>query len=134
MTRFPALTSLIASTGAFRASAHTAPNHCLVNEYKAGQGIMPHEDGAAYYPAVATVSLGSYTLLDVYRWADEEGDDPRRAGAGGEAEKDRDREMPPAEGEREPQKSKVRAREQDPIFSLLQEPRSLLITVGSAYR
>lgn len=27
---------------------------------------MPHEDGAAYYPVVATVSLGSATVLDVY--------------------------------------------------------------------
>ena len=27
---------------------------------------MPHEDGAAYYPVVATVSLGSPTVLDIY--------------------------------------------------------------------
>ncbi|KAF7197088.1 Alpha-ketoglutarate-dependent dioxygenase alkB-like 6 [Pseudocercospora fuligena] len=40
-------------------------NHCLVNEYNPGQGIMPHEDGAAYYPAVATVSLGGTLVLDV---------------------------------------------------------------------
>ncbi|KAI9873599.1 MAG: hypothetical protein M1830_010808, partial [Pleopsidium flavum] len=52
--------------GIFAESPHGAPNHCLVNEYKPGQGIMPHEDGAAYYPVVATVSLGSATVLDVY--------------------------------------------------------------------
>ncbi|KXT12739.1 hypothetical protein AC579_8916 [Pseudocercospora musae] len=40
-------------------------NHCLINEYHPGQGIMPHEDGAAYYPAVATVSLGGTLVLDV---------------------------------------------------------------------
>ncbi|KXT02864.1 hypothetical protein AC578_1815 [Pseudocercospora eumusae] len=40
-------------------------NHCLINEYLPGQGIMPHEDGAAYYPAVATVSLGGTLVLDV---------------------------------------------------------------------
>lgn len=27
---------------------------------------MPHEDGPAYYPITATVSLGSSTVLDVY--------------------------------------------------------------------
>ncbi|EME87939.1 uncharacterized protein MYCFIDRAFT_129238 [Pseudocercospora fijiensis CIRAD86] len=40
-------------------------NHCLINEYNPGQGIMPHEDGAAYYPVVATVSLGGSLVLDV---------------------------------------------------------------------
>ena len=27
---------------------------------------MPHEDGPAYYPCTATVSLGSHSVLDVY--------------------------------------------------------------------
>lgn len=40
-------------------------NHCLINEYLPGQGIMPHEDGDAYYPVVATVSLGGSLVLDV---------------------------------------------------------------------
>lgn len=43
------------------------PNHVLVNEYLAGQGIMPHEDGPLYYPVVSTISLGSHTLLEFYR-------------------------------------------------------------------
>ncbi|XP_005106234.1 alpha-ketoglutarate-dependent dioxygenase alkB homolog 6 isoform X2 [Aplysia californica] len=42
------------------------PNHVLVNEYLAGQGIMPHEDGPVFYPTVSTISLGSHTLLDFY--------------------------------------------------------------------
>ncbi|MCJ1451712.1 hypothetical protein MMC28_002052 [Mycoblastus sanguinarius] len=49
----------------FSHSPHLAPNHCLVNEYLPGQGISAHEDGAAYFPMVATVSLGSYILLNV---------------------------------------------------------------------
>lgn len=49
----------------FSKSPHGAPNHCLVNEYQPGQGIHPHEDGDAYYPVVATVSLGSHIILDV---------------------------------------------------------------------
>src|ERR1700742_3358607 len=32
----------------FENSPHKAPNHVLVNEYKSGEGIMPHEDGPAY--------------------------------------------------------------------------------------
>ena len=33
-------------------------NHVLVNEYRAGEGIMPHQDGPLYTPAVAIASLG----------------------------------------------------------------------------
>jgi len=51
----------------FVGSPHGGPNHCLVNEYQPAQGIMPHEDGPAYHPITATVSLGSHTVLDVYR-------------------------------------------------------------------
>lgn len=50
----------------FENSPHKAPNHCLVNEYLPGQGIMPHEDGPAYYPITATVSLASHTVLEIY--------------------------------------------------------------------
>jgi alkylated DNA repair protein alkB family protein 6 len=38
----------------------------LINEYKPGEGIMPHEDGAAYSPVVATVSLGASLVLQVW--------------------------------------------------------------------
>ena len=50
----------------FKKSPHGAPNHVLINEYQAGQGIMPHKDGAAYYPVVCTVSLGASLCLDIY--------------------------------------------------------------------
>ncbi|CAD6564263.1 MAG: hypothetical protein ASARMPRED_004357 [Alectoria sarmentosa] len=49
----------------FNASPHGAPNHCLINEYLPGQGIHAHEDGDAYNPVVATVSLGSQIVLDI---------------------------------------------------------------------
>lgn len=39
------------------------PNHVLINEYLAGQGILPHTDGPAYYPVVATLSLGCDALM-----------------------------------------------------------------------
>ena len=41
-------------------------NHVLLNEYEAGQGIMPHVDGPLFYPTITTVSLGSHTVLDFY--------------------------------------------------------------------
>lgn len=49
----------------FSNAPHGAPNHCLINEYLPGQGIHPHEDGGAYWPVVATVSLGSHIVLEV---------------------------------------------------------------------
>ena len=51
----------------FEKSPHKTPNHVLINEYKPGEGIMPHEDGPAYSAITATVSLGSYTVLEIYR-------------------------------------------------------------------
>jgi len=83
-------------------------NHCLINEYLPGQGIMPHEDGGAYHPVVATVSLGGSTVLEVSqkRTADSVSagtlEDPS-SGAGTKT------------------------------WRILQEPRSLLVTCGSAY-
>lgn len=50
-------------------------NHCLINEYLPGQGIMPHEDGAAYHPVVATVSLCGTLVLDVTEKKREKCDD-----------------------------------------------------------
>ena len=44
----------------------------LINEYRPGEGILPHEDGAAYYPIVATVSLGAPIVFDVYTKEDKE--------------------------------------------------------------
>lgn len=64
--------------GVFNDSPHGAPNHVLVNEYLPGQGIMPHEDGHAYYPVTATISLGSPTVLDVYSKPGPEGKDSER--------------------------------------------------------
>ena len=47
-------------------------NHCLVNEYASGQGIMPHTDGPIYYPIVTTISLQSPTVIEFYRPIDSE--------------------------------------------------------------
>jgi alkylated DNA repair protein alkB homolog 6 len=55
----------------FSDSPHQHPNHVLVNEYQPGQGIMPHEDGPAYFPLTATVSLSGHTILEIYKKNDE---------------------------------------------------------------
>ncbi|KAI5075231.1 hypothetical protein GOP47_0009307 [Adiantum capillus-veneris] len=39
-------------------------NHVLINEYLPGQGIMPHQDGPAYFPIVAILSLGSPAVME----------------------------------------------------------------------
>ncbi|KAN0065360.1 hypothetical protein ACQY0O_001196 [Thecaphora frezii] len=143
LVKYPDLVSRLERTGAFRGSKHGKPNHCLVNEYLPGQGIMPHEDGAAYFPAVATISLGSHTLLDIYRYVDdalqqrfdekmERLDAAVQKGEAGEAEavaipKER------VEGNVKVVRG-ARAREPDPVFSILQERRSLLVTRGKVYR
>ena len=33
-------------------------DHVLLNEYREGQGILPHTDGPSYYPCVACLSVG----------------------------------------------------------------------------
>uniref|UniRef100_A0A8R1EQ77 Fe2OG dioxygenase domain-containing protein n=1 Tax=Caenorhabditis japonica TaxID=281687 RepID=A0A8R1EQ77_CAEJA len=45
-------------------------NHVLVNEYTAGQGIMPHTDGPAFHRIVTTLTIGSHCLLDMYNPVD----------------------------------------------------------------
>ncbi|VEN34387.1 unnamed protein product [Callosobruchus maculatus] len=39
-------------------------NQVLVNEYLAGQGIMPHTDGPLFHPTISTISCGSHTVLE----------------------------------------------------------------------
>ncbi|KAK7380178.1 hypothetical protein VNO78_32655 [Psophocarpus tetragonolobus] len=42
----------------------SALNHVLINEYLPKQGIMPHQDGPAYFPVVAILSLASPVVMD----------------------------------------------------------------------
>ncbi|KAF1350890.1 hypothetical protein BDV97DRAFT_376528 [Delphinella strobiligena] len=90
--------------GLFDDSPHRVPNHVLINEYKQGEGIMPHEDGAAYHPIVATVSLGASIVLDIHDKRNENDGDSRPV------------------------------THPSPRWRILQEPRSLLITTGQTYK
>ncbi|KAH8028436.1 hypothetical protein HPB51_016887 [Rhipicephalus microplus] len=50
----------VASLGVF---GEKSPNHVLVNEYKPGEGILPHEDGPLYYPGMEkNFHIGSLLL------------------------------------------------------------------------
>lgn len=74
------------------------PNHVLINEYLPGQGIMPHKDGTLFHPTIATISLGSHTILKFLENCEVDG--------------------------------KISLK---PIFSLLLEPRSLLVLRESLF-
>lgn len=43
------------------------PNHVLVNQYRPGEGIMPHTDGPAYERWAAILSLNSAAVFDFWR-------------------------------------------------------------------
>ncbi|KAJ9637126.1 hypothetical protein H2199_007412 [Coniosporium tulheliwenetii] len=116
--------------GVFSETPHQAPNHVLVNEYRAGEGIMPHEDGGAYAEVVATVSLGAATVLDLYKKRETRTREETQLGAGDTPSTHDD------DGPAAPSNSDT-GRDRDdtstPFARILQEPRSLLITTGSAY-
>jgi len=95
----------VAAVGVF---GEKKPNHVLVNEYLPGQGIMPHLDGPLFYPTITTVNLGSHGVLNFYRPIEEKGAD---------------------DGETTPAMDWESRME----FSLLLEPRSLLILQDKCY-
>ncbi|KAH8822690.1 hypothetical protein DL96DRAFT_1469718 [Flagelloscypha sp. PMI_526] len=72
LTSFPNIIGRLKDTGAFTASPHQEPNHVILNEYLPGQGIMPHEDGPAYHPMVATISLGSHAMFHYFKYKEGE--------------------------------------------------------------
>lgn len=96
------MSAKVASLGVF---GERLPNHVLVNEYKPGEGILPHEDGPLYYPVVTNITLNSHTVLDFYL--------PRKSNGGETGDED--------------------AKATTAIGSLLLQPRSLLITSGALY-
>ncbi|KAF2680410.1 hypothetical protein K458DRAFT_311869 [Lentithecium fluviatile CBS 122367] len=100
--------------GIFEDTPHEGPNHVLINEYRRGEGIMPHEDGPAYAPVVATVSLGAPICLEITR---------KSAAADEEMQVHSD----------EAVSTNTRSQYIAPT-RILQEPLSLLITTGPAYK
>lgn len=56
--------TLCVSTNIF--SSNHRPNHILMNEYEASDGIMAHKDGPAYFGRVAIISLADTVTLNFY--------------------------------------------------------------------
>ncbi|KAG8898410.1 hypothetical protein FRB99_007453 [Tulasnella sp. 403] len=130
LTHFPDLVSRIEAIGVFTNSKHGKPNHVLVNEYEPGQGIMPHEDGPSYYPTVATISLGSHTVVHYYRYVDISSGPSEPPSGSAEIEtlsQAGTMENQVNEGHR------GRSIDPSPVLSLLLEPRSLVITTKELY-
>ncbi|KAJ7630113.1 hypothetical protein DFH06DRAFT_706714 [Mycena polygramma] len=101
---YPDIIDRLKGTGIFTGSPHGKPNHIIMNEYLPGQGIMPHEDGPAYFPVVATISLGSHCVFHYYQYKQ----DSQVGGAG-------------------------RSIDPTPILSVLLEPRSVVISEHALY-
>jgi len=102
----PPLMSRAADRAGFAPDA--PPNHALVNLYRPGEGILPHEDGPAYEPRVAIASIGSPAVLRFWR----------RAGPGGGGGGAAPAPVPGVD---------------PPDASVLLEPRSLVVFEGEAY-
>jgi len=80
---------------------------------------MAHEDGPMYHPVVATVSLGSHTILHYYRYQEESGlQDDFNSSV----------QSPPT------MDSHSRPIDPRPVLSILLEPRSLVVTTNDLYR
>ncbi|KAG0256397.1 Alpha-ketoglutarate-dependent dioxygenase alkB 6 [Actinomortierella ambigua] len=105
-----------------------APNHVLINEYLPGQGIMPHLDGPAYFPTVATVSLGSHCILEFFKY-NKDGDPSQGINEMGSSTKGGNKDTAVEDKEKH---SSDRPRRQ-PDFSLLVQPRSLLVLKDQVY-
>ncbi|KAL1742063.1 hypothetical protein HDZ31DRAFT_44085 [Schizophyllum fasciatum] len=120
VSSYPDIISRLKATGAFEGSPHGQPNHIIMNEYLPGQGIMPHEDGPAYHPVVATISLGGHAVFHYYRYAPDASTDGEPAPEGNYDS--------PAHA------SHGRRIDPKPVLTVLLEPRSVVITTGTLYK
>nr|ODN85727.1 hypothetical protein L203_04601 [Cryptococcus depauperatus CBS 7841] len=121
MTTFPDIVGRLEKflSEASRGKYQLDINQVLVNEYKSGQGISPHEDGPAFQPLVATISLGSHTVLDIHHYISSSSPSPPMIATASSSTKDR-----AGEG---------RSVAAVPLSHLLLLPRSLLILTSSLY-
>ncbi|EXB53610.1 putative alpha-ketoglutarate-dependent dioxygenase [Morus notabilis] len=100
-------------------------NHVLINEYLPNQGIMPHQDGPAYFPVVAILSLGSPVVMDFTPHS------RLRACTSTLTEDAKEERF--SYGNIENEKDKSSDNNNHHPFSVLLMPRSLLIFEDSAY-
>lgn len=82
-----------------------------MNGHSNRRPLQPHEDGPAYHPVVATISLGSHSLFHYYRYKAPADESPLSAASA-------------AEG---------KLIDPYPVLSIFLEPRSVVITTSSLY-
>ena len=105
----------------------------LINEYRRGEGIMPHEDGSAYAHVVATVSLGAPICLEITTKNPITGsDDVQPPNIVNHIVQGANSTGYQLENEKDILEQTTDSNYNIPA-RILQEPRSLLITTGSAY-
>eukprot|EP00049_Salpingoeca_infusionum_P021707 m.4244 g.4244 ORF g.4244 m.4244 type:complete len:338 (-) comp4441_c0_seq1:187-1200(-) len=107
-------------------------NHVLINEYLPGQGIMPHEDGPIYYPTIATISLGSHTVLNFYEKRVRETSEAGEASDSQTASTDSDP-MAADSTTANPQDTGCSSGQIKPFARLLLEPNSLVVVQKAMY-
>ncbi|KAI7457610.1 hypothetical protein KC351_g18575 [Hortaea werneckii] len=109
----------------FSDSPHGGANHCLINEYLPGQGIMPHEDGAAYHPVVATVSLNGSLVLEIT---------PKTTPDSAAVAMAEDHSSSaPGDPSSASEENTPNISQHPTLWRILQEPRSLLLTTEPAH-
>lgn len=99
---------------------------------------MPHEDGAAYAPVVATVSLGDSIVLDIYDKSKKTGDvnGNKETGSGSKLVARPFQEISDNKTDSSDVKANGHEDRSDalkPVARIFQEPGSLLVTTGAAY-
>lgn len=111
------------------------PNHCLVNEYIGAEaaGILPHQDGPAYLPIVATLSLESHTIYEFHSYLDDDSDTSQSPNTGSPTVPSLVVQPPSEEPIYSNDSSKARAISPDPIFSIFVPRRSLVILRSRCY-
>ncbi|GAA5978632.1 hypothetical protein JCM11641_002795 [Rhodosporidiobolus odoratus] len=108
-------------------------NHCLVNEYLPGQGIMPHTDGPSYLPCTTTLSLGSHTVLCLRSKPSHLSDSSPSAGAAERSVATSSSSTPPESTGTGDEVSTEQPEEPIYKIDLLLPPRSLLILSSTLY-
>jgi alkylated DNA repair protein alkB family protein 6 len=91
--------------------------------------LQPHEDGPSYHPVVATISMGTHTVFNYYRYKDDASthEDVKQL------VEHADEGMPRSTAANTDVAQGGRAIDPKPVLSMLLEPRSLVITTSSLY-
>lgn len=112
------------------------PNHVLINEYSAHEGIMHHTDGPAYLDRVAILSLGTPCVMTFRRRYTERPSEESvtdNTGIGKEIGKGNESTIATESNSNIGLSQDIGYRHNQDVFSLVLQPRSLLVFTGDVY-